>query len=136
MRHSLVIMGVAGCGKSSLGAALAQTEGRALVEGDHFHSAANLAKMARGVPLTDTDRACWLDTLAGQLRACPGGVMLTCSALRLSYRERLRAAAPGLRFAFLQLDRDEALTRVAARAGTHFFSTGLVDSQFATLSGA
>ena len=133
MHQSLVIMGVAGCGKSSLGAAVAQVEGLPLVEGDHFHSATNLDKMAQGVPLTDADRAGWLDTLAAQLQAQPGGVVLTCSALRRAYRDRLRAAAPGLRFAFLRLDREAALARVTARAATHFFSTSLVDSQFATL---
>ena len=133
MERSLVIMGVAGCGKSSLGAAVAHAEGMELVEGDDFHSPANLAKMAQGVPLTDADRAGWLDTLAAQLQAHPRGVVLTCSALRRAYRERLRAAAPGLRFAFLQLERNAALARVTARAATHFFSTSLVDSQFATL---
>ncbi len=133
MQASLVIMGVAGCGKSSLGAAIAQAEGLPLVEGDDFHSAANRAKMAQGVALTDADRADWLATLAEQLRAHPHGVVLTCSALRRAYRAGLRTAVPGLRFVFLELDRQCALDRVTARAATHFFSTSLVDSQFATL---
>jgi len=133
MRAALVIMGVAGCGKSSLGAALARAEGLPLVEGDDFHGAANRDKMARGVPLTDADRAGWLDMLAQQLQRRPAGVVLTCSALRRAYRERLRAATPGLRFVFLELDRAQALARVAARGSAHFFSTSLVDSQFATL---
>jgi gluconokinase len=131
--NSIVVMGVAGCGKSSLGAALAQGLGLALVEGDDFHPEVNQQKMRAGVPLTDGDRAGWLEALAAQLvAAAPGGVVLTCSALKRAYRERLRAAAPGLCFVHLALSRDEALRRVAARAG-HFFPSSLVDSQLATL---
>lgn len=133
MNSAIVIMGVAGCGKSSLGAAVARQERLPLVEGDDFHSPASRDKMSRGVALTDEDRAGWLDTLGEQLRAHPGGVVLTCSALKRAYRERLRAAAPGLRFVFLEIGREAALQRVAARAASHFFSAGLVDSQFATL---
>jgi gluconokinase len=132
MGDRIVIMGVAGCGKSSLGAAVAAAEGLPLIEGDDFHSAASREKMSRGVPLTDADRAEWLEILGGQLAARPTGVVLTCSALKRAYRERLRAAAPGLRFVFLEIDRAAAQQRVAAR-GSHFFSASLVDSQFATL---
>ena len=132
MHTSIVFMGVAGCGKSSLAAAVAQAEGLPLVEGDDFHSAGNRDKMARGVALTDADRDAWLDTLEDQLRQAPAGIALTCSALKRIYRERLRRAAPGLRFVFLDLDRDAALARVAGRSA-HFFSASLVDSQFATL---
>lgn len=132
MQTALVVMGVAGCGKSSLGAAVAARLGLPLVEGDAFHPPANVEKMRLGQPLDDADRAGWLDALADELRRHPGGVVLTCSALRRAYRERLRAAAPGLRFAFLDIARDEAQRRVQARA-SHFFSPSLVDSQFATL---
>lgn len=125
-------MGVAGCGKSTVGAAIAAAEHLPLVEGDDFHSAASRAKMAGGVPLTDADRADWLVALGGQLAARPGGVVLTCSALKRAYRDQLRQAAPGLRFVFLEIPRDEAQRRVAGR-DTHFFSAGLVASQFATL---
>jgi len=125
-------MGVAGCGKSSLGAALAAAEGLPLVEGDDFHSQQSRAKMAAGIPLTDADRAGWLQTLGEQLRARPAGVVLTCSALKKAYRDQLRAASPGLRFAFLEIGRDAALQRVASR-GSHFFNASLVDNQFATL---
>jgi gluconokinase len=128
----IVIMGVAGCGKSSLGAAVATAQGLPLIEGDHFHSAANREKMAQGTPLTDSDRAQWLVTLGEQLAAHPDGVVLTCSALKRAYRDQLRGAAPGLRFVFLDIDRDAAQQRVAGR-GSHFFSASLVDSQFATL---
>ena len=133
MTHFLVIMGVAGCGKSSLGAAVAQSAGLTLLEGDDFHSPANRAKMSQGIALTDADRDGWLATLSAQLRAHPEGLVLTCSALKRAYRERLRQAAPGLRFVFLDIDREQAQIRVAARAAQHFFSTSLVDSQFATL---
>ncbi|MBT9474579.1 gluconokinase [Polaromonas sp.] len=133
MTDSLVIMGVAGCGKSSLGAALAQATGLPLVEGDDFHSPASRAKMSQGIALDDADRDGWLATLSGQLRAHPEGLVLTCSALKRAYRERLRQAAPGLRFVFLDIGREQAQARVAARAAQHFFSTTLVDSQFATL---
>lgn len=132
MQTALVVMGVAGCGKSSLGAAVAVHLGLPLVEGDAFHPPSNVEKMRLGQPLDDADRAGWLDALADELRRRPGGVVLTCSALRRAYRERLRAAAPGLRFAFLDIARDEAQRRVQARA-SHFFSPSLVDSQFATL---
>lgn len=133
MQHSIVVMGVAGCGKSSVAAALAQAEGLPLVEGDNFHSAQSRDKMSRGVALTDADRQGWLATLGTQLQQPGGPIVLTCSALKRSYREQLRAAAPGLRFAFLEISRDESLRRVAQRAAQHFFSASLVDSQFATL---
>lgn len=133
MTDFLVIMGVAGCGKSSLGAVVAQATGLTLLEGDDFHSPANRAKMSQGTALTDADRDGWLATLSQQLREHPEGMVLTCSALKLAYRERLRQAAPGLRFVFLDISREQAQTRVAARASQHFFSTSLVDSQFATL---
>lgn len=125
-------MGVAGCGKSSLGAAVAAAEGLPLIEGDDFHSAASRQKMSQGIALTDADRAAWLQVLGEQLAAHPDGVVLTCSALKRAYREQLRAAAPGLRFAFLEISREAAQERVASR-GAHFFSASLVDSQFATL---
>lgn len=130
--HSIVIMGVAGCGKSSLGQALAQALNLPLVEGDDFHLPTSVAKMKAGIPLEDADRTGWLDELGRQLQARPGGAVLTCSALRRSYRDRLRAASPGLYFAHLALTPAEALRRVAARA-QHFFSPGLVESQFAAL---
>jgi gluconokinase len=133
MGNSIVIMGVAGCGKSSLGAAVAGAQGLSLIEGDDFHSAGSRDKMSRGVALTDADRSDWLRTLGEQLRAQPSGVVLTCSALKRAYREQLRDACPELRFIFMDIDRDAALRRVASRAGSHFFSASLVDSQFATL---
>lgn len=128
----LVIMGVAGCGKSSLGQQCAAALGLPLLEGDDFHPRANVEKMRAGFALSDEDRAAWLDTLAGQLAARPEGVVLTCSSLKRAYRDRLRAAAPELRFAFLRLTRDQARERVAQRPG-HVFPVSLVDSQFEAL---
>ena len=137
MTYSLVIMGVSGCGKSSLGQAVANATACALIEGDDFHSAANITKMTSGTPLTDADREAWLADLGKQLRergqTKGQGTVLTCSALKLRYRNQLRAASPGLRFAFLEITPDQALLRVAARAGEHLFPASLVDSQFAAL---
>jgi len=129
---ALVVMGVSGCGKSHVGAAVAARLGLPLIEGDEFHSEANRAAMRAGVPLTDADRTDWLDRLGAALKQHPSGAVLTCSALKAAYRERLRAAAPGLCFAWLDLDRNAATHRVAQRA-THFFPAGLVASQFEAL---
>jgi gluconokinase len=128
-----VVMGVSGCGKSSLGTALAQDMDLPLIEGDDFHSAANVEKMHNGIPLDDSDRAGWLLALGNALSAEKGGAVLTCSALKRSYRDTLRAAVPGVRFVFMQIGLQEAQSRVEARKSSHFFSTSLVDSQFATL---
>lgn len=125
-------MGVAGCGKSSIAQQAAAALGWPLIEGDEFHSDANRERMRRGIALTDQDRAAWLATLAEELRTTPRPVVLTCSALKAAYRDQLRSAAPGLRFAFLRIAPDVALQRVAARA-SHFFSPALVSSQFAAL---
>ncbi|EER60720.1 carbohydrate kinase, thermoresistant glucokinase family [Acidovorax delafieldii 2AN] len=134
--QALVVMGVSGCGKSSAGQAFAEALGWALHEGDTYHAPESIAKMRAGTPLTDADRSGWLDRLAGLL-ATPNaggsaGTVLTCSALRRRYRDRLRQAQPHLGFVFLQLGYDAALARVQARPG-HFFSPALVADQFATL---
>ena len=132
MSKSVVFMGVAGCGKSSLAAAVALAAGLPLVEGDDHHSDANRAKMSQGIALNDEDRDGWLCSLGAQLQAAPSGMALTCSALKRKYRDRLRQASPGLRFVFLDLTREAAQARVAART-SHFFSASLVESQFAAL---
>lgn len=129
----LVTMGVSGCGKSSLGQALAADLGLPPIEGDDFHPEANILKMRSGTPLTDEDRAGWLGRLGEELAARHGGAVLTCSALKRAYRHRLRAAVPGLRFVFMQIGRDEAVARVQAREAVHIFPASLVDSQFQTL---
>lgn len=129
---SLVFMGVAGSGKSTLGAAVAAQLSRVWLEGDDFHGEANRRKMAEGLPLNDQDRAAWLASLCEQLRHHSDGAMAACSALKRSYRDQLRQASPGLRFAFLDIDKAEARRRIETRGG-HFFSVTLVDSQFDTL---
>lgn len=133
MGTSIVIMGVAGCGKSSLAQRLAEAEHWTLIEGDDFHSAASREKMSQGIALTDADRSGWLDVLGAELRKHPQGVVLSCSALKKAYRERLRHSVPQLQFAFLEISREEAQRRVLARSATHFFNATLVDNQFATL---
>ena len=121
-------MGVAGCGKSTVGGALAQALSVPLIEGDDFHSDASKAKMRNGIALTDADREGWLDSLGAQLAARPQGAVLTCSALKRRYRDRLRHAVPHMRFVHLAIEQPLALQRVAARAAKH-----LLASQFATL---
>ena len=130
-RH-IVVMGVSGCGKSEVGERIAQALHLPLIEGDAFHPPANIAKMKSGVPLDDADRAGWLDVLARELAARRGGAVLTCSALKRAYRDRLRAASAGLRFVHLSLPEAEAQKRVAARS-EHFMPPALVASQFAAL---
>jgi gluconokinase len=126
-------MGVAGCGKSTVAGLLASLLGVVHIEGDDFHPVENLSKMKAGIALTDADRKGWLDTLGRELSAQAGGAVLSCSALKRDYRDRLRAAVPGLHFVFLDLNAAEAHQRVAARSGTHLFPPSLVESQFATL---
>lgn len=128
---SVVFMGVAGSGKSTLAAAVAQRLHRPWLEGDHFHSFSNRRKMAQGEPLTDADRASWLTSLCDELRRQPGA-LLACSALKRSYRDQLRAASPGLHFAYLDIAKPAATQRVRTRGG-HFFAASLMDSQFDTL---
>jgi len=127
MGRSVVFMGVAGCGKSTLAAAVARVEGLRLVERDEFHSAVNRDNMSRGIALNDEDRDGWLLSLGEHLKAAPNGIALTCSALKRAYRDRLREASPGLQFVFLDLTDGAALARVRARA-SHFFSPGLLAS--------
>jgi gluconokinase len=128
----IVVMGVAGCGKSEIGGRIARALQLPLIEGDAFHPPANIAKMRSGIPLDDADRAGWLDVLAQELVAHPQGAVLTCSALKRAYRDRLRAPCPDLKFVHLSLPEAEAQRRVASRPG-HFYPPALVASQFATL---
>jgi gluconokinase len=128
----LVVMGVSGCGKSAVGQRIANALGLPLVEGDDFHPKRNIDKMQQGTPLTDDDRADWLQLLGGELARHPGGAVLTCSALKRAYRDTLRAAVPDLRFVHLAISEGESLRRVASRAD-HFYPPSLVASQFAAL---
>jgi gluconokinase len=129
----VVVMGVAGTGKTTIGPLLAARLGVPYAEGDDFHPPANIAKMSAGTPLDDADRWPWLDAIGhwAHGRAGLGGVV-SSSALKRSYRDRLRAAAPGIVFVHLTGDRRLIEDRMGHRQG-HFMPTALLDSQFATL---
>lgn len=125
-------MGVAGCGKSAVGRLVADQLGLPLIEGDDFHPPGNIRKMQQGIPLADEDRADWLRQLGAELTRHPAGVVLTCSALKVSYRDSLRSAAAGLQFVHLAISQAESLRRVGQRAD-HFYPPSLVASQFEAL---
>ena len=134
-RHTLVVMGVSGSGKTEISHGVARELGWRHIEADSFHPSENIERMRAGIALSDEDRIQWLDALIVEMQhalAAGQSFVLACSALKLAYRERLRQAVPGLQFAYLKIDRATALQRVGARPG-HFMPTSLVDSQFATL---
>jgi len=133
MKPLVVLMGVTGAGKSTVGTLIAERLRLAFRDADDFHPPANIAKMSAGRPLTDEDRWPWLDAIGAFLAAHRGeGCVVTCSALKRAYRDRLREAAPELRFVFLHGDVALVAARQAARQG-HFMPPSLVASQFATL---
>ena len=134
-RVAVVVMGVSGAGKTTVGKRLAERLGVEFIDGDDLHSAEARAKMAAGHALDDADRWPWLDRIAAALAdpTAPRGRVVACSALRRAYRDRLRAGAgPDLRFVYLEADPDLMRARVANRRG-HYMPASLVDSQFATL---
>ena len=131
MTLAVVIMGVAGCGKTTVGQALAAATGVPYRDGDDLHPAANVAKMRAGTPLADADRWPWLDRVAAVLKA-EAPVMVGCSALKRAYRDRIRAGAGEVLFVHLVGSRAVIEARMAARKG-HFMPVTLLDSQFATL---
>ena len=130
----LVIMGVSGCGKSTVGERLAQRLGVPFLEGDDLHPPHNVALMAAGTPLTDADRADWLDAIAERLSDLQSdeGLVVSCSALKRRYRDRLRAAASDLQFVHLHGDPALLATRLAQRQG-HYMPPSLLLSQLETL---
>jgi len=129
---AIIVMGVAGSGKTSVARKLAAARGQAYVEGDDFHPSANIHKMREGIPLDDDDRRGWLLSLCAEMAKYPQGCVLACSALKRSYRDVFREALPGLCFVYLHIPLQEAQRRVAERSG-HFYPPSLVDSQFDTL---
>lgn len=134
-RLPVVVMGVSGCGKTTLGEALARALSLPFIEGDSLHEAHSVAKMRSGQPLNDSDRAGWLARVAQHLhdsQRFPRGLVLTCSALRRVYRDQLRESTHGLRFVFLRIDAAVAAQRLQHRPH-HFMPASLVPSQFATL---
>jgi gluconokinase len=131
-RLAIVVMGVSGAGKTTVGRALAAALGAEFIDGDDLHSDAARAKMAAGHALTDEDRWPWLDRVGARL-AGARATIVACSALKRAYRDRIRAAAgPALRFVYLAATPDAMRRRVAARRG-HYMPASLVDSQFAAL---
>lgn len=134
--RAIVVMGVSGCGKTSVGEDLAAGLGLAFVEGDKLHPPQNVARMSQGIPLTDDDRWPWLDAIGRTIAASLAegkSLVVSCSALRKAYRDRLReSAGGGLAFVFLKGSRDLLLARMAAREN-HFMPVSLLDSQLATL---
>jgi gluconokinase len=135
MTPAVVVMGVSGAGKTTLGRALAEALGVEFIEGDAFHPADNVAKMSRGEPLDDADRWPWLDRLAAEFAHAAAerrGLVLACSALKRAYRDRLRRGARGLRLVYLKGDKALIRARLVSRRG-HFMPPGLLDSQFAAL---
>ena len=130
-----VVMGVSGCGKSTVGAQLAEALALPFLEGDVLHPESNVARMAAGVALSDEDREGWLQALAARLRqahVAGRGMVLSCSALKRAYRDILRGGAPALRLVYLRGDPALLAARMAARTG-HYMPLSLLDSQLATL---
>lgn len=126
-----VVMGVSGCGKSLIGQRFADAIGATFRDGDDLHPPANIAKMSRGEPLDDTDRAPWLNKVGETLAT--DGTVVACSALKRTYRDLIRSVAGApVTFLFLRGRRDTLLHRMSARPG-HFMPPALLDSQLATL---
>jgi carbohydrate kinase (thermoresistant glucokinase family) len=128
----LVVMGVSGSGKTTLGVTLATRTGWPFLDADELHSAQAVARMAAGIPLTDADRGPWLGRVAewiAQRQRAGEPAIVACSALKRQYRDRLRAADPDLRFAYLRADRAQIAERLGRRAG-HFFPPALATAQF------
>jgi gluconokinase len=136
MSKAIIVMGVSGAGKSSIAELLASRIGSEFVEGDRLHPEANVKKMADGIPLTDEDRWPWLEIIGQQLqsaRAAGRDIVLTCSSLKKSYRQKLRSAGgEPLYFVFLKGTPELLAERMGARKG-HFMPTALLQSQLATL---
>jgi len=133
---AVIVMGVSGSGKTSIGEMMAAKLDCRFVEGDRLHPAANIEKMEKGIPLTDDDRWPWLDLIGKELANAVDAdrdIVVTCSALRKTYRDRLRGAAEGrLQFIFLTGDPKVLESRMGARTG-HFMPASLLQSQLATL---
>ena len=134
-RAAVVVMGVSGSGKSTIGASIANALGLHFIDGDSLHSPTSVAKMRAGIALQDEDRWPWLDHIGTSLAdaaAWPQGVALACSALKRAYRDRIRQAAPGVRFVFLDGSADVIRARLGARVG-HYMPSALLASQLQTL---
>ena len=135
MALGVILMGVSGCGKTTVGNALAARLGWPFYDGDDYHPAENVAKMSQGIPLTDADRWPWLDYLGGLLRShleAGESVLLACSALKQSYRDRLADGLSGVMFVHLRGDFNLLNARMLARRG-HYMKAEMLRSQLETL---
>ena len=132
MINKIIVMGVSGCGKSSMGQKIAAHLGFPFFDGDDYHSEANVEKMRQGIPLTDEDRFGWLKTLNSILKDQPTAVV-ACSGLKPEYREILRHGVNDLRIIYLQGDFDTIWQRHQKRDGHYFNGKEMLESQFATL---
>lgn len=134
MTDRIVVMGVSGCGKSTVGAALAERLCGVFQDGDDYHPAANIRKMSRGEPLSDADRWPWLDSVGQRLGGAERGcLVMACSALKIAYRDRLRLqAGRDVVFVLLEGSKECIAQRVQARSG-HFMPANLLQSQFEAL---
>lgn len=132
MIRAMVVMGVAGCGKSTLAVAIARRLNWTFVEGDLCHPPENVARMTAGIPLDDEARQPFLQNVAAALMASRGGAVASCSALKREYRDLIRGEVGDVLFILPHLSRDELAHRIARRPG-HFMPTSLLDSQIATL---
>ncbi|MCU1565466.1 MAG: carbohydrate kinase, thermoresistant glucokinase family, partial [Pseudarthrobacter sp.] len=129
----IIVMGVSGCGKTTIGDLVARELGVPFLDGDSLHPVENVAKMAAGTPLTDEDRWPWLATVGTELaNAGDGGLVLACSALRRSYRDAIREQAPDTIFLHLHGSKEVLRARTEGRTG-HFMPPALLESQLATL---
>ena len=132
--YHVVVMGVSGAGKSTVGKLLAREIGASFIDGDDLNPEANVAKMAAGKPLDDADREPWLEAIAKEFgRAGEKSLVVACSALKKSYREIIRQADPTVRFVFLEGSRELLAARLAARSSGHFMPPSLLQSQLDTL---
>jgi carbohydrate kinase (thermoresistant glucokinase family) len=127
----IVVMGVTGCGKTTVGIALAEALGIEFIDSDDLHSEANKTKMSSGTPLTDSDREPWLQELSKTLQKHES-VIVACSALKKSYRSTISAGAPTTKFVHLSGSKELIFARLSERSH-HFMPIGLLDSQFQTL---
>lgn len=131
----IVVMGVSGAGKTTVGQALASALGWRFIEGDDFHPEANIIRMRAGVPLTDADREPWLERLAAEMRGCVKhrrSAVVSCSALKAAYRRTLTVDEDTVVFVYLKAERELLEKRVATRTG-HFMPGSLLESQLAAL---
>lgn len=131
MGPRIVVMGVSGSGKTTVGAVLAGALGVPFVDADDLHPVSNVEKMAAGIPLTDDDRVPWLDAV-GRALGAERGIVVACSALKRAYRDQIRVHAPEARFALLNVHREKLVDRIAHRAD-HFMPGSLLESQLTTL---